>query len=429
MTTDEKFSAALGHISALQPCYSNFYGLFNRKATTEEGVSFRLNMVDDVHAIIEYNEEWISKISSQTLAVCISIELNRLLLHHCTTRQLPDVKNQWIASTIVCSDPSNLIYFKLDNSTEELKDHILTDKHPTIEPLLKAAGYDFDKDKVMEIIYKLLCKSTQNQAFTIEGQGQSRNSSNKRGKNKIKSSESDAIDQYMNPTNAPKQMAKWGHNDMIDAEVKERVQKTDPSAWGSLPGNLREKIIAANKRLIDPRAVLKNFIATAYSNNMKDTRMKLNRRVPQYSGQIPGKRHTQSFKLGVFIDASGSMSFADIELATSTINDFVRSDSIVEYAYWDTKCQKPTKTHRIVHNTESTGGGGTNPNCILEMIDENKLKYDGIIVITDCGFDWNERPKEYKKIFIIGVPKHTQFPKWIGNRTMSLQAVRNYLQH
>lgn len=434
MTIDEKFSNALGHISTLAPQYMNFYGLFAKRATTDKDVTIRVNMTDDVHALLEYNEEFIHKISATTLAVLICNELNRILLHHCTKRRMPDAKLNFKASNVVCCDPSNNICFKLDADTAALANDMPNDTNPKILQDLPP-NYNHDTDCVLEILYQMF-QQKQNQQGKGKGNGNGGGQSQGNGKGKGNggsgSGESDqtkqereALNQHFSPENADKSTEKWGENDLADAEITKRVNETDASSWGNMPGNLRERIQAANKRVIDPRKALKDFIASAYSNNMLDTRMKPSRRMPDLIGKVPGKRHTQEFKIGVFCDASGSMGAEDLKLCVDCINDFIRSGAIVEYGWWDTHCEKPHKQVRKMADSDALGGGGTDPQCILEMIKENKLKYDGIIVITDCGFYW-EKPKEYKKVFIIRVPSACDAPEWVGKRQMSVDAVRDY---
>ena len=56
MTIDEKFSNALAIIQSVTPQYAYFYDLFSRKATTDKEVTIRTNMLDDYHAMLEYND-------------------------------------------------------------------------------------------------------------------------------------------------------------------------------------------------------------------------------------------------------------------------------------------------------------------------------------------------------------------------------------
>lgn len=476
----DKFANALSHINAMCPGYLNFYGLMSHRQINDEKVTIRTNMMDDIHAMLEYNPAFIDKISSQTLSYLIVTELNRILLHHCTKRRMPNAKINYFASNIVCCDSSNNSLFSLNEETADLARSMPNDNNPMIKKLL-GPDYRHDRDCVLEILYGLLTKQLQSggnggkgqsqninsdgsndgegqsqdincNGFIVgegqdingdgsidgEGEGQDSNGEGKpskgRGRQKHRGGteseqtkqEREALKQHFGTKNAEQQTEKWGDNDLANSEIAQRVRKMDPTDWGNMPASLRDKIIAANVQVIDPRKPLKNFIATAYSNNMVDTRMKPSRRMPEYIGKIPGKRHTQEFKLGVFADASGSMGQENLELAIACINQFIRNGSIVEYGWWDCSCTKPERQLKPMPDAECIGGGGTDPQCILQMMKENKLNYDGIIVITDCGFDW-PKPKEYKKIFIIRTPNAIDAPEWVGDRQMTMKDVHTIM--
>lgn len=436
MTIDEKFSNALAIIQSVTPQYAYFYDLFSRKATKDKDVTIRTNMLDDYHAMLEYNEEYVSDISAQTLAALVCIELNRLLLRHSTKRRMPDPKLHYKASNIVTADPSICDILEYDADTVKLKNELPNDKNPKIRAELPST-YNHDTDCSLEVLYEMLKPKDKNQQHgPSSSNGQGKGNSNGQGQGKGKQppmsqqtkKELDRINQHFDPNHADKQTEKWGENSLADSEITKRVNDADPTVWGNMPGDLREKIKAANVKVIDPRKALGKFIATAYSNKFTGTRMKPNRRCPEDVGKIPGKRHEQEFKLGIFADASGSMSDYDLKLCMQCINQFVRTGAQVEYGWWDCTCETPKKILRPHTEADCYGGGGTDPQCILEMMHKNKLKYDGIIVLTDCGFHW-EKPKEHRNIFIIRTPEAIEAPEWLpASRQMSMKDVKEYIE-
>lgn len=436
MTIDEKFSNALAIIQSVTPQYAYFYDLFSRKATKDKDVTIRTNMLDDYHAMLEYNEEYVSDISAQTLAALVCIELNRLLLRHSTKRRMPDPKLHYKASNIVTADPSICDILEYDADTVKLKNELPNDKNPKIRAELPST-YNHDTDCSLEVLYEMLKPNNKNQqhgpsSSNGKGQGGGQGGGQGNGKQPPMSpqtkKELDRINQHFDPNHADKQTEKWGENSLADSEITKRVNDADPTVWGNMPGDLREKIKAANVKVIDPRKALGKFIATAYSNKFTGTRMKPNRRCPEDVGKIPGKRHEQEFKLGIFADASGSMSDYDLKLCMQCINQFVRTGAQVEYGWWDCTCETPKKILRPHTEADCYGGGGTDPQCILEMMHKNKLKYDGIIVLTDCGFHW-EKPKEHRNIFIIRTPEAIEAPEWLpASRQMSMKDVKEYIE-
>lgn len=428
-TIDEKFKLAVTYINAQVPYYMRFYNLFKRQVCNEEGVTLRVNMLDSIHPIIEYNEKFMNSINAASLAVLLCAEINRILLRHCTKRRMPDVKINYKASNVVVYDPSIAGLFCNAVETVNFDEDLPNDANPSIRNQLPP-DYNHDKDCQLEILYQMFMKNEQNQNGS---QGKSSNSnqgngssSNGGGNSNNGNSNNNMRQMLQNHFNNPQNSDKWGENDIATSNIAQRVNTTDASQWGNMPGNLREKIMAANRQVVDPRVALKNFIGTAYSNNLLDSRMKYNRRVPEWSGILPGKRHDQTFKLGIFADASGSMGTEDIKLCIDTVNNFIKFEAEVHFAWWDCSCELPTEKLKPMQESNVSGGGGTDPQCIINMIHKHKLHYDGIIVLTDCGFCWN-RPAEYKNIFIIRTPTAIDAPAWVGKRQMSMKSLHEYL--
>lgn len=419
-TVDEKFSGALANISACVPYYLRFYSLFKRRAVEDEDVTLRVNMVDAVNPIIEYNTKFIDSINSATLAAILCVELNRILLKHCSTRKLADPQLNYKASNIVCYDPSIIPLFKTAIESVRFGEDLPNDANPRIRAELPP-DYNHDTDCQLEVLYEMLSKKQKGQQGPGNGKGKGQGGGQGGGNNSMR----DAANRHFN-NNSPAQTEKWGENSIAESTIAQRVNTTDASQWGNMPGNLREKILAANRQVVDPRQALRDFIATAYSDNQLDTRMKYNRRNPEWSGILPGKRHDQQFHLGIFADASGSMGSDDIKLCIATVNDFIKFEADVDFAWWDCSCEKPSAQLKPMHESNVTGGGGTNPQCIIDLIHKERLHYDAIVVLTDCGFCW-DRPKEYRDIFIIRTPTAEDAPAWVGKHQMSMKSLNEYL--
>ena len=122
LTIDDKFNRACQCISIWHPVYISFYSMISRKALPDKeeynDITMRLNLMTDSYAVLEYNNSFIEKISAESLATLICIELNRLLLQHCTKRAGSPVDLHYIASNISANDPSLKIYLNLNNDLE-----------------------------------------------------------------------------------------------------------------------------------------------------------------------------------------------------------------------------------------------------------------------------------------------------------------------
>ena len=236
--------------------------------------------------------------------------------------------------------------------------------------------------------------------------------------------QNDQLQQSLSTENSKQQIEKWGENSIAESEVKRAVRSMKPDDWGMVRGDLVDRIIAANAQIIDTARPLKEFIATAHSAKMRSSLTRPNRFFPDQIGIVPGRKHSQRHKICLLGDKSGSMGEHELMLVATCINQYIKADCIVEFAWWDVVCEKPKPGLRMQPEFNvSEGGGGTNPACIMKMLAKEKLSYDGLIILTDCKFVW-ERPKGYdNKIFIIGTPTCTKPPEWCKNRFMTMKDV------
>lgn len=119
--------------------------------------------------------------------------------------------------------------------------------------------------------------------------------------------------------------------------------------------------------------------------------------------------------MGFFTDVSGSMSDDDVAMGQAFMTNFIKHTELY-YADWDASCGEIRRIKRDPlkkGQMEVLGRGGTDPQCILEKLKEEKMKLGGIVVFTDCYFSW-PRPasKWVNKIFIISTADGGQPPEW-----------------
>lgn len=212
-----------------------------------------------------------------------------------------------------------------------------------------------------------------------------------------------------------KQTEQWGENTMVDEEVQATVRKlqANPEMWGSMAGSLQDLIISRNQPKFDPTRIVKNFKHEIQSELFEQSRSKANRRNPDLSGW----RHKMKASMGFFTDVSGSMSDDDVAMGKAFMMNFIKHVQLFE-ANWDCDCEVPVevKKNYLKKNggqIEISGRGGTDPRCILDRLDAEHMKLGGIVVFTDCYFDWPLPPSKYrKKIFIISTADGGQPPEW-----------------
>lgn len=239
-----------------------------------------------------------------------------------------------------------------------------------------------------------------------------------RGNNTGNGSASDcakACQEYFDSSesHARTQTANWGENTMVDEEVQSIAQHIakNPEMWGNMPGKLQELIIACNKSKFDPTKIVKHFKQEVQSELFEQSRSKANRR----NEDLSGWRHKMKASMGFFTDVSGSMSDDDVAMGQAFMTNFIKHTELY-YADWDASCGEIRRIKRDPlkkGQMEVLGRGGTDPQCILEKLKEEKMKLGGIVVFTDCYFSW-PRPasKWVNKIFIISTADGGQPPEW-----------------
>ena len=254
-----------------------------------------------------------------------------------------------------------------------------------------------------------------------------RNSPDLRGaKEKRTSDAGNAMDDYFDSSerHAQKMMEKWGENDLVDEKIQQITNHiaSDASRWGNVSGMLKQMILEANAPKFDPTTVVKHFKQEIQSEQMESTRSKTNRR---FGYVLPGWRHKMKSSILFAIDCSGSMSDDDVALGEAFVNKFIKHAK-VSYCFWDGVCGEITDLKRKEKNFELVGRGCTNPDSVLERLEEEHLDFGGLVFFTDNGFDW-ARPKNKwaHKIFIISTESACEPPDWVRYH-LSMKDIKDY---
>ena len=152
------------------------------------------------------------------------------------------------------------------------------------------------------------------------------------------------------------------------------------TSWGSLPGDLVEKIQAALKPKLDYRKVLSGFRSSILCSKRRLTRMRPNRRSGfQYMGSI---RQLRTNYL-VAVDVSGSISDDDLKFFFSTINRFFKYGvEKIDALTFDTSLGEPVTLTRAKAEFKVKGRGGTCFQPVVDYMAEHG-EYDGLIIFTD----------------------------------------------
>jgi predicted metal-dependent peptidase len=146
--------------------------------------------------------------------------------------------------------------------------------------------------------------------------------------------------------------------------------------------------------------------------------MRYNKR---YGLVFPGYRLDRKSRILFAIDSSGSMSDEDINKGCAILHNFLKKCDI-DVAFWDAKMIDPFKFNKNITKIEAPGRGGTDPHCVGEYLDEHKkLHYDGVILFTDCIWNWKENNLK-APVFIISSEEKYSVPSFVKHHT-TIQAL------
>ena len=172
--------------------------------------------------------------------------------------------------------------------------------------------------------------------------------------------------------------ANWQQDELMAAQVNEVINHVN--SWGSLPGQMVEKIIASTRARVDYRKILAGFRASILSEKRKLTRMRPNRR---YGFDAMGSRYDFTTRMIIGVDCSGSISKDDLRNFYSTINRFFQYGiKQIDVVQFDTQLGEVQTLLKASENIKVTGRGGTCFQPFINFVDKHP-EYDGALIYTD----------------------------------------------
>jgi predicted metal-dependent peptidase len=152
---------------------------------------------------------------------------------------------------------------------------------------------------------------------------------------------------------------------------------------------------------VDWREALREFITNSKVGDDYSSYRRINRRFQSQDLMLPTTFSDRIFRIAVGVDTSGSIGGKELAAFLSeaqSIFDSVKPE-MVDLIYWghnvaahETYDEAALSTLR--ESTKPKGGGGTDPNCMSEYLNEHGIKPDCIVMLTDgevfgsWGSDW-----------------------------------------
>lgn len=171
----------------------------------------------------------------------------------------------------------------------------------------------------------------------------------------------------------------WEDNEFQREEINEIIRQT--TQWGSIPGNMVEKILASLVVKMDYRKVLSSFHTSILSSKRHLTRMRPNRR----SGFLQmGSRYDLMSRLLVAVDVSGSIDSKTLQAFYSVVARFFKYGiETIDVVQFDVGLREIVTFKKRLTEIEVNGRGGTEFQSIFNYIKEHRNYYDGLLIFTD----------------------------------------------
>jgi predicted metal-dependent peptidase len=175
------------------------------------------------------------------------------------------------------------------------------------------------------------------------------------------------------------------------------LEKAVSKCRGNTPSGLSDMLdLFKSKNVVDWRRELRKVVGNKRCN-VRRTIMRSDRRFPKRE-ELRGKTKDVSFDLVVILDVSGSMRNDYIIKGLTEIKEICRlTNTSYKIVQVDTKVHGVEDFDARTRNITRLASGGTCIYPAIKYIDENKIPYNAMIIITDMGIEpvqeWKTIPK------------------------------------
>lgn len=222
----------------------------------------------------------------------------------------------------------------------------------------------------------------------------------------------ESMSRYFSLTNAGKDLEKWGQDEVARDSVTAKVNEAlDKGMFDRVRGPLPIMLRNANRVRVDKEAMFRRFMTSLQDDEREDTWSRRNRKYLRYGMIAPGYVYKETQRILFCIDVSGSMYQGDAIANCLTVMENVVNGLSIDIVYWDAVCSPVFTAPKSITDMAIYGGGRTDPDCVLRKLGPERYKYDGLIFLTDCIFNWS-MPAKHKQIMILRTHGKHEFPAW-----------------
>jgi predicted metal-dependent peptidase len=189
----------------------------------------------------------------------------------------------------------------------------------------------------------------------------------------------------------------FGESELAAEKIRSKIKEIETNnSWGSIGGDVKEMIIAANTKRIPWQSIVKQIYGNISWGERETTRKRPNRK----TGYInPGYKKLMVDKHLLAIDVSASVSESLGAKFIGTMNQIV--DVVpLDYMQCDSDVTvTPKPFDRKKKSIEFTGRGGTSFQPIIDLVD--RLKYKFVLIFTDGEASPCTKPKNARVIWVL----------------------------
>ena len=186
----------------------------------------------------------------------------------------------------------------------------------------------------------------------------------------------------------------------IRDEIKEAVlAAAQASGAGNLPGGVKRMIKDLVEPVMDWRELLQQQIESTIKSDF--TWARPSRRSWHIDAVMPGMKPGEQIDVVIGIDTSGSITDKDLKVFLSEIKGIMEAydEYKITVMGWDTEVHNvgefTSDSIEDISNFEPGGGGGTDPHCVWNYLQENNIEPKKLIMFTDfCFFGWSPNDVE-----------------------------------
>lgn len=342
--------------------------LLLRKYALKEVGTMGVKISEGIPELV-FNPEFVETLTDEELRGVITHEVYHLVLHHCTTRGTTDPTQKLLHNVAQDLAVNSIIENLTKTSERTLPDSAIFPRQ-----------FNF-KDKLSYEQYLSLLKEKQKEFSAKVG--------------------SYSFDNHSG----------WDECPSLDEDIRTKVEELsrDQNVWGSLPSDVKDLILAAQKSQVIWTKYLRSYYGRLISCVKGKTLKRPNKR---FGYPFPGNKKRHSDRKLLAIDTSCSIGKKDLEQALAEANRLAEIMP-VDLVLFDADLQLgPIPFNRRQASFEFKGRGGTNFAPVMELASEKG--YKSLFIITDGCADVVSYPEGVKDVLWVLVGQYNPPVPW-GN--------------